>query len=242
MTIFPAIDIKDGKCVRLLKGDFSTTHQVADDVMKVAADFLACGAEYLHCVDLDGAKDGIRANADIVRQLCRQSGLKVELGGGLRTMRDLEEAEALGVWRFVIGSAAVSNPELVKSAIERYGHNRIAVGVDALNGKVRTHGWERDSGIDVLSFMQDMVALGARIFIYTDISTDGTLAGSPIDQLQNIIRKIPHIELVASGGIANLDDIKALKKCQLSGAIVGKAYYAGSLNLREAIEIAKKAD
>jgi phosphoribosylformimino-5-aminoimidazole carboxamide ribotide isomerase len=233
MRIFPAIDIKNGKCVRLVKGDFATTHTVAEDVLTVAEDFLSCGATHLHCVDLDGAKDGVRANAELVRKLCG-SGLKVELGGGLRTLADLADADALGVWSFVIGSAAVSNPDIVKEAIKLYGE-RIAIGVDALNGKVRTHGWEQDSGLDAIQFISDMGKLGAKTVIYTDIATDGTLAGPPLEQLRVLREHFPDTNLIASGGIASIDDIKALNAVGMDGAIVGKAYYAGTLDLRAAL-------
>ncbi|MDR2605781.1 MAG: 1-(5-phosphoribosyl)-5-[(5-phosphoribosylamino)methylideneamino]imidazole-4-carboxamide isomerase [Oscillospiraceae bacterium] len=239
MRIFPAIDLRGGKCVRLVKGDFSTAHTVAADALAVAADFRACGAQYLHCVDLDGAKDGVRSNAEIVRQLCERSDLRVELGGGLRSMSDLSDAAELGVWRFVIGSAAVSDPEFVKSALERVGGERIAVGVDALNGKVRTHGWERDSGADAFAFIAEMAALGVKTVIYTDISTDGTLSGPPTAQLIALRERFPELAIIASGGIANIDDVRTLKRCKMDGAIVGKAYYAGTLDLREAITEAK---
>jgi phosphoribosylformimino-5-aminoimidazole carboxamide ribotide isomerase len=233
LQIFPSIDIKDGKCVRLVKGDFSTTHTVAKDALSVAADFLACGAAYLHCVDLDGAKDGVRANAELVSKLCR-SGLKLELGGGLRSLADIIDADALGVCRFVIGSAAVSDPDMVKTAIERYG-NRIAIGVDTLTGKVRTHGWEQDSGLDAIEFIASMAALGAETVIYTDINTDGTLSGPPIEQLRTLRELFPALSITASGGIANIGDITALKAVGVNAAIIGKAYYAGTLDLRKAI-------
>ncbi|MDR2361058.1 MAG: 1-(5-phosphoribosyl)-5-[(5-phosphoribosylamino)methylideneamino]imidazole-4-carboxamide isomerase [Oscillospiraceae bacterium] len=238
MLIFPAIDIKNGNVVRLIKGDFATVHTVADDAFEVTADFIACGAEHLHLVDLDGARDGVRANAALVSRLCG-CGLRVELGGGLRSTRDLEEADALGVSRFVIGSAAVSDRAFVESAATRFGE-RVAVGIDALDGKVRTHGWERDSGIDAVQFAKEMRALGVRNIIFTDISTDGTLAGPPLDALAELRSALPDIMLTASGGIAKLRDITALRGLGIDAAIVGKAYYAGTLNLRQAIETAGK--
>ena len=151
MLILPAIDLKDGNCVRLRKGDFDTVHTVAASPVDVAADYRAAGAVAMHMVDLDGARDGVRKNVDIVREVCRVSGLKVELGGGIRTMADIEAADALGVTRFVIGSAAVSDPGFVAEAVKKYG-GRIAVGVDCKDGLVCTHGWERSSGISGIEF------------------------------------------------------------------------------------------
>ena len=186
MTILPAIDLKDGRCVRLYKGDFDTVHQVAEDPLEVARRFREAGAACMHVVDLDGAKSGERKNAAIVRALCEGSGLRVELGGGLRTMADLEAMDELGVWRFIIGSAAVSDPALVRAAAERFGSERVAVGIDAKDGKVRTHGWVEDSGLDALDFAGQMEALGAGTLIFTDIDRDGTLAGPPLESLKRL--------------------------------------------------------
>lgn len=172
MIILPAIDLKDGKCVRLLKGDFSTVHQVSEDPLQTAAEFRAAGATFIHMVDLDGARDGVRKNGDIVRAVCEQSGLRVELGGGIRNMADLEAVFDLGVYRAVIGSAAVTDPEFVAEAAKRYG-DRIAVGIDTLDGKVKTAGWIEDSGLDYLEFAKRMEALGVQNIIFTDIATDG---------------------------------------------------------------------
>jgi phosphoribosylformimino-5-aminoimidazole carboxamide ribotide isomerase len=238
MLIFPAIDIKSGNVVRLVKGDFATTHKVADNALEVAADFAASGAKHLHMVDLDGARDGIRSNTELVRELC-SCGLSVELGGGLRTMQDLDDADALGVSRFVIGSAAINDREFVKAAVIRFGE-RIAVGIDALDGKVRTHGWERDSGIDAIQFAVEMAELGVKNIIFTDISTDGTLQGPPLTSLAELRSALPDIMLTASGGIANIRNIIALRDLGIDAAIVGKAYYAGTLNLKDAIEVAGK--
>ncbi len=156
MILLPAIDLKDGRVVRLRRGEFDTVHQVADSPLETARAFYAAGARYLHLVDLDGAKSGVRKNAAIVEELARSSGLHVELGGGIRSMADLEAADRMGVWRMVIGSAAVSRPELVREAAARYGA-RIAVGIDARDGRVRTAGWTEDSGLDYLDFARQVV-------------------------------------------------------------------------------------
>ncbi|MBR6654564.1 MAG: 1-(5-phosphoribosyl)-5-[Oscillospiraceae bacterium] len=239
MYILPAIDLKDGRCVRLYKGDFDTVHQVAEDPLAVAAIFKAAGAEIMHVVDLDGAKSGERKNAPIVRSLCENSGLKVELGGGLRSMADLEEMDKLGVWRMIIGSAAVTAPDFVAAAVARFGSERIAVGIDALDGRVRTHGWVEDSGVDAYEFAEKMAALGAGTIIFTDISRDGTLAGPPIAELKRLCAGIG-CGIVASGGVSGIEDIAAIKECGAAGAIIGKAFYAGAIDLSEAVKLAGK--
>lgn len=170
MILLPAIDLKDCKAVRLYKGDFSTVHQVADDPLATAKAFYAAGARQIHMVDLDGARNGVRKNGAIVAQIARESGLKVELGGGIRTMTDLEAVFALGVSRAVIGSAAVRDPDFVRAAVEKYGE-RIAVGIDARDGRVRTAGWEEDSGLDYLAFARQMEETGVKFIIFTDIET-----------------------------------------------------------------------
>ncbi|MBR2880439.1 MAG: 1-(5-phosphoribosyl)-5-((5-phosphoribosylamino)methylideneamino)imidazole-4-carboxamide isomerase, partial [Oscillospiraceae bacterium] len=207
--------------------------------LAVAAIFKAAGAEIMHVVDLDGAKSGERKNAPIVRSLCENSGLKVELGGGLRSMADLEEMDKLGVWRMIIGSAAVTDPDFVAAAVARFGSERIAVGIDALDGRVRTHGWVEDSGVDAYEFAEKMAALGAGTIIFTDISRDGTLAGPPIAELKRLCAGIG-CGIVASGGVSGIEDIAAIKECGAAGAIIGKAFYAGAIDLSEAVKLAGK--
>jgi len=232
MIILPAIDLKDGKVVRLFKGEFDTVHQVAEDPVATAKAFYDAGARYIHMVDLDGAKDGIRKNADIVRAVAQSVGLKVELGGGIRSMADLEEVFALGVYRAVIGSAAVSHPEFVKEAVEKYGE-RIAVGIDTKNGKVKTAGWIEDSGLDYLDFARQMQDIGVKNIIFTDIETDGTLQGPAFEKLASLQKNVS-CNIIASGGVANNEDIQKLAGMGLYGAIIGKAYYAGTIDLAQA--------
>jgi len=233
MIILPAIDLKDGNVVRLYKGEFDTVHQVAKDPLATAQDFYRAGARYIHMVDLDGAKDGVRKNAAIVQTVAQNSGLKVELGGGIRSMADLEAVFALGVYRAVIGSAAVSNPEFVKQAVERYGE-RIAVGIDTKDGKVKTAGWLQDSGIDYIEFAKSMESIGVMTIIFTDIETDGTLAGPSFARLKQL-QKAVSCQVVASGGVSSNQEIRELAEMELYGAIIGKAYYAGTLQLDEAV-------
>lgn len=234
MIILPAIDLKDGKCVRLLKGDFATVHQVSEDPLQTAAEFLAAGAGFIHMVDLDGAKDGVRKNGDIVEKVCRESGLKVELGGGIRSMADLEAVFRLGVYRAVIGSAAVTNPGFVKAAAGKYG-DRIAVGIDTLEGKVKTAGWVENSGLDYLEFAKTMETLGVQNIIFTDIATDGALSGPSLERLK-ALRETVSCKITASGGVSCNRDILDLMGIGMDGAIIGKAYYAGTIDLKKAIE------
>lgn len=233
MLLFPAIDLKDGKVVRLLKGDFDTVHQVADDPVATAKAFLASGANYIHMVDLDGARGGVRKNSEIVRAVAR-TGIKIELGGGIRSMEDLKAVFDLGVWRAVIGSAAVSDPSFVRTAIETYGADRIAVGIDALNGNVRTAGWESDSGLDYLEFARSMEQIGVNAIIFTDIDTDGMLSGPSYEKLLALQNAVS-CRITASGGVSCNEDIRELNRRGLDAAIIGKAWYAGKIDLAEAV-------
>ena len=233
MILEPAIDLKNQKVVRLHKGAFDTVHQVAEDPVAVAKDFAAAGARVIHMVDLDGARSGERVNGEIVRKVIAETGMKVELGGGIRSMADLEEAEAMGVWRMVIGSAAVSDPDFVKAAVARYG-DRIAVGVDAKNGEVKTAGWEAGSGLNYLDFARSMEAAGVQTLIFTDIDTDGMLSGPSYARLQALQQAVS-CRIVASGGVSCNEDIVRLREMGLYGAIIGKAYYAGTIDLARAV-------
>lgn len=233
MILLPAIDLKDQKVVRLFQGDFATVHQVASDPLETAKAFYAAGARQIHMVDLDGAKSGQRVNSGIVARIVQESGLKVELGGGIRTLSDLEAVNRMGVNRMVIGSAAVSNPGLVKEAVFRYGE-RIAVGIDTQDGRVKTAGWMEDSGLDYLDFAKSMEALGVRTIIFTDIATDGALTGPSYDRLAALQAEVS-CDIIASGGISCNRDIVRLSDMGLYGAIVGKAWYTGAVDLEDAI-------
>ncbi len=234
MLIFPAIDLKDGKVVRLHKGSFDTVHQVADDPVATARTFYEAGARHLHMVDLDGAKDGVRKNSGIVRAVA-DVGLNIELGGGIRSMEDIRAVFDLGVWRVVIGSAAVTDPDFVRAAIAAYGPERVAVGIDAKNGTVRTAGWVEDSQLDYLDFARSMEGLGVRHIIFTDIDTDGMLAGPACGRLLEL-KEAVGCRITASGGVSSNADLRALRNMELYAAIVGKAWYAGAVDLRQAVE------
>ena len=237
MIMLPAIDLKDGNCVRLYKGDFDTVHKVAESAVETAKMFLACGAEMIHMVDLDGAKTGDGKNLAVVRDVIENTDAKVELGGGMRTIADIDRAIALGVSRVIIGSAAVKNPELVKEAVEKYG-DKIAVGIDALKGSVRTEGWLENSGLDYIEFAKKMDAYGVKTIIFTDIDKDGLQEGPSFDALQKLHDAVS-CDIVASGGVTTLADIEKLRNMGIEYAIAGKAIYSGALDLKKAVEVAK---
>lgn len=237
MRILPAIDLKDGQCVRLQKGDYATAHKVAEDPCETARGFLKAGAELVHMVDLDAAKDGSHANYGVVERVIRETGARVELGGGVRSMEDVEAVLALGVSRVVIGSAAVKSPGFVREAVRKYGE-KIAVGIDAKSGTVRTEGWLNDSGADFLAFARLMESYGVRTIIFTDIDKDGMLAGPNFEQLA-ALRSAVSCGIVASGGVSTLDDVKRLKALRIDEAIAGKAVYTGALDLAAAIREAR---
>ena len=233
MIILPAIDLKDGRCVRLKKGEFSTASQVADSALRTAQAFADAGAKWVHMVDLDGARDGVRQNFPIIYEVIQQSGLSVELGGGIKSELDVITIGEAGAGRIVIGSAAVTNPQVVEYAVKQYGE-RTAVGIDCLDGRVRTAGWEQDSGVNYLDLARQMEEKGVKTLIFTDIATDGMLSGPSFDQLA-ALQKAVKCNIVASGGVTTLDDVKRLRDMGLYGAIIGKAYYAGTLDLTEAV-------
>ena len=233
MILLPAIDMKDGRCVRLKKGEFSTVSQVADSALRTAKAFAEAGAKWVHMVDLDGARDGVRQNFPIIYEVIQQSGLSVELGGGIKSELDVITVGEAGAARIVIGSAAVTNPKVVDYAVKQYG-DRVAVGIDCLDGRVRTSGWERDSGVDYLDLARQMEEKGVKTLIFTDIATDGMLSGPSFDQLA-ALQKAVKCNIVASGGVTTIDDVKRLRDMGLYGAVIGKAYYAGTLDLAEAV-------
>ncbi|MDF3005534.1 MAG: hisA [Oscillospiraceae bacterium] len=233
MIILPAIDIKDGNCVRLVKGDFATVHRVAEDPLETAMTFRVSGAVWLHMVDLDGALQGKRVNAAVFTKIAAESGLRVELGGGIRDMEAVDYYLTHGVQRVILGSAALTNPKLVDDAVRNFG-DRIAVGIDAKNRMVATRGWLDASEVDFVEMAKRMEDKGVKYIIFTDISRDGTLSGPSINQLSELKNTVD-CKIIASGGIGQLSDINSLVKAGLYGAICGKALYAGTLSLSQAI-------
>lgn len=233
MILLPAIDIKDGNCVRLLKGDYGTVEKVAENPFETAKSFRAAGAEYLHMVDLDGAKDGKRVNRALFLEMAKKTDLKIELGGGIRTMEAVDDYLTNGIERVILGSVAVKDPKFVREAVEKYGE-RVAVGIDAKNGMVATEGWLDTSNVSYLDLAKAMVSIGVKTIIFTDISRDGTLAGPNLEQLETI-QKAANCQIIASGGIRDLDDIRHLRDLGLYGTICGKSLYKGTLDLKTAI-------
>lgn len=237
MIILPAIDIKDGNCVRLFKGDYGTVQKVAESYMDTARSFEAAGAEWIHMVDLDGAKDATQQNKDIFVDVARNTGLRVEVGGGIRSLDTVEMYLSAGISRVIIGSAAVKNPQPVKDAVKEFGE-RIAVGIDAKNGYVATEGWLETSDVLFTVLAKEMSRIGVKYIIFTDISKDGTLSGVNAEQLEQINTSCS-AEIIASGGVHTIEDIRICKKLGLYGTICGKSLYSGSLDLKEAISLAK---
>ena len=235
MIILPAIDIKDKTCVRLVKGDFATVHKVAEDPLITAEYFKKAGSVWLHMVDLDGAVLGERANAEVFTEVAKNSGLKVELGGGIRDLKTIEYYLNKGISRVILGSAAVLNPKMTAEAIKEFGEH-IAVGIDAKNRMVATRGWLDTSEVDFVEMGKRMEDIGVKYIVFTDISRDGTLKGPSIEQLLEL-KSAVSCNIIASGGIANIDDIKTLEKAGIYGAICGKSLYAGTLDLSEAIAV-----
>lgn len=235
MVILPAIDIKDGNCVRLLKGDFNTVHKVAEDPVKTALGFQKSGASYIHMVDLDGAKDATPKNADIFIEVAKKTSLKVEVGGGIRNLDTVEYYLKNGIDRVILGSVAVKNPTLVKDAIKEY-KEKIVVGIDAMNEYVSVEGWLDSSNVHYISLAKEMEKYGVKNIIFTDISKDGTLEGPNLNQLSKINEAVS-CNIIASGGIKDINDIYALKKLSIYGAICGKSLYQGTLDLKEAIKV-----
>ncbi len=237
MIILPAIDIKDGNCVRLFKGDFSTVEKVASDYLETAKGFEAAGAEWIHMVDLDGAKEGRPVNTKIYTDVAEKTHLKVELGGGIRDMETIDEYLKMGISRVILGSAAVKNPRLVRDAVERFGSEKIVVGIDAVNGIVASEGWLETSGVNYIDLANKMAESGVRYFIFTDISKDGTLSGVNSEQLKALYDGIPfECRIIASGGVHTMKDIIVCKEMGLYGTICGKSIYKGTLDLQEAIK------
>ncbi len=233
MIILPAIDIKDGKCVRLRKGEFDTAEQVAASPYDTADSFRQAGAAWIHMVDLDGAKDAKPVNSEIFCKVAAQSGLKVELGGGIRRMDTIEYYLQQGIERIILGSVAVKNPALVKEAVQHFG-GQIAVGIDAKQGMVATEGWLDTSNVNYIEMAKMMEAVGVQTIIYTDISKDGMLSGVNGEQLDAINQAVS-CNIIASGGVKSIADIELCKQLGLYGVICGKSIYSGSLDLAEAV-------
>jgi len=238
MIILPAIDIIDGKPVRLYQGDYNKKEIVAEDVLETAKSFEDMGAEYVHLVDLDGAKSGSNENHELVIKIAKELKIPVELGGGIRSFETIKYLLDNGVSRVILGTIAMEDEELLKKAIETYGE-KIAVGIDCKDGKVYGRGWLAGSDLDYIDFAKKMEKLGVKNIIVTDISKDGTLEGPNVEMLRKL-KETVSIDITASGGIRDIENIKELIDIDLYGAITGKAIYAKTLSLEESIKISKE--
>lgn len=240
MVILPAIDIINGQCVRLNKGDYATAQKVADSYLETALSFEKAGAEWIHMVDLDGAKAGKPVNAKIYNDVAEKTHLKVEVGGGIRNIETIREYLDMGISRVILGSAALKNPVLVKESVEKFGNEKIVVGIDAKNGFVATEGWLETSDVNYIDLANKMIEYGVKYFIFTDISKDGTLSGVNAEQLKALYDGTHGgCNIIASGGVKTMDDIRICKEMGLYGTICGKSLYSGSLDLVEAIRYSK---
>ena len=236
MFIYPAIDLYESKAVRLYKGDYAQMTVYSDCPAEVAKAFAAAGAKHIHLVDLAGAKKGEPANLETIRSIMEAADLFVEVGGGIRDMKTVEQYLSIGVDRVILGTAAVTNPEFLEEAIATYGE-RIAVGVDLKDGYVAIKGWTEKSELTADDFFAKMEKLGVKTIICTDISRDGAMKGTNRELYQQLSQKYS-IDLIASGGVSTLEDVKALAAMELHGAIIGKAYYIGAIDLKTAVEVA----
>lgn len=237
MILFPAMDLRDGKCVRLYQGKFSESEVVGENPLNVALDFKAKGAEYIHMVDLDGALNGEIRNLNIISQVIKTIGIPVELGGGIRNMETVDMLIETGLSRVILGTAALKDMDFVKTAVKKYSE-KIAVGIDAKNEKVAVNGWINVSDVDYIDFAKQMESIGVKTIIFTDISKDGTLQGPNLEQLEKIHKSVS-CDIIASGGIKNINDLKYIKDMGVYGAITGKAIYSGNIDLEEAIKVCK---
>ena len=237
MLLFPAIDLYEGKAVRLYKGDYSQMTVYSDDPLQVAEDFAAAGIGQIHLVDLEGARSGETPNQKTVLRIKEHTGLFCEIGGGVRSMKTVRSYLDAGIDRVILGTAAVTDEAFLREAVDAYA-GQIAVGVDLRDGHVAVQGWETDTGLDAFACMEKLCKMGVANVICTDISRDGAMRGANRQLYQELAEHF-NISITASGGVSTLEDIKALSKMHLYGAIIGKAYYTGAIDLKEALEIVK---
>ena len=237
MRIYPAIDIKDGNCVRLLQGRFSDLTVYGDNPTEMAKKWESLGGEYIHVVDLDGALKGQGINAKVIKSICKHVNVPVQTGGGIRTMEDIENKLACGISRVIIGTKAVRDADFVKRAVDKYG-DKIVIGIDAKNSMVAIEGWEEVSEFKAVEFAKKMENMGVKTIFYTDIATDGTLQGPNLDAMAEMAKET-NLDVIASGGVGSLEHIKTLVPTGVEGVIVGRALYTGNVDLAEAIKTVK---
>ena len=238
MNIFPAIDLYEGKAVRLYKGDYNKITVYSENPEMIAQDFAASGARYLHLVDLEGAKSGDTPNIEVIKKIIAASGLFTEVGGGIRSMETVDKYLSSGVSRVILGTAALKDREFLLTALEKYGE-RIAVGADIKDGKIAIKGWTETSDTDIYDFCRDMQEIGVKTIICTDISKDGAMMGTNHELYRELSRRFD-IDLIASGGVSSMEDVRRLCELGIHGCIIGKAYYTGAISIKEAVEAAKE--
>lgn len=236
MIVYPAIDIRGGRAVRLVEGDYDRETVFDADPVDAALRWASAGAEWIHIVDLDGARDGVRFNADVIARIREEVGCKLQLGGGIRTIDDVEAVADLGIDRIVIGSAAVTNPDLVRHAVQRLGTG-VAVGLDARDGRLATQGWREQTDVSAIDAARAFANDGVQHFVFTDIRRDGKLQGPNLEALQEMVDSVP-ANVIASGGISVIDDVAAVRDLGAGGVIIGAALYHRKFSLREALDLA----
>ena len=237
MIILPAIDLLGRKAVRLLKGDYNQVTVYSDSPLEVAEKFKSLGATHIHMVDLDGAKYGTAPNMDIVAEVAEKTGLFIEIGGGIRSMETVKKYIDAGISRVILGTAAICDEDFLKEAVKAYGE-KIAVGADVKDGKIAVKGWLEQSDVTLDEFFLKMQDLGVKNIICTDISLDGAMRGTNLELYRELSAKYS-LDITASGGVSSIEDVKRLREMNLYGAIIGKAYYTGAVDLKEAIEVAR---
>ena len=237
MLIFPAIDLYEGKAVRLYKGDYAQMTVYSDHPEEIAMDFAAKGATHAHLVDLEGAKNGTTPNLDTVLKLKEAAGLFCEIGGGIRSMETVRIYLSAGLDRVILGTAAVEDPVFLRTAVDAYGE-QIAVGVDVRDGYVAVKGWTEKSALHFMDFCKEMEQIGVKTLICTDISRDGAMRGTNREMYRQLSETLG-LQITASGGVSTMEDIESLRQMNLYGAIIGKAYYTGDIDLKKAIEVCK---
>lgn len=237
MILLPAIDLYDKKAVRLYKGDYDNMTVYSDNPIEIARDFERCGAGYIHMVDLEGARDGTTPNIEIVEQVAKETGLFVEIGGGIRSMETVDRYLNAGVSRVILGTAAVKDETFLREAAGKYGE-KIAVGADVKDGFIAIRGWLETSQLTLDDFLRKMESIGIKNVICTDISRDGAMRGTNLALYRELSRKYA-MDITASGGVSTMEDIRQLRQMDLYGAIIGKAYYTGAIDLKDALEVAK---
>ena len=240
MKIFPAIDLYEGKAVRLLKGKYEDMTVYSENPPEIGKAFASQGAEFIHIVDLEGARDGNTPNFDTVCRIKKESGLFCEIGGGIRSMEVVDKYISAGLDRVILGTAAVTDEAFAKAAVDKYGE-KIAIGVDLRDGKVAIKGWTETSELDCFDFCEELQALGVKTVICTDISKDGVMSGTNIELYERLSEKFD-MDIVASGGISTLENVKTLTEMNMYGAILGKALYTGAIDLEKAIKIASEGE